>query len=783
MNRPVPGRLPAPGSAGLRWIVIVALVATAYFAAGRLGLLLAIPPGYATAVSPASGIALAAVLLLGRAALPGIALGSFLVNSPTGWSAADFLGSIGVPATIAAGAMLQAAAGAWLARRWVGYSNLLTQELDAIRILILGGPLACFISATIGVGILWFTGRVPADAVPFNWFTWWVGDSIGVLIFAALALIWSVRPYEKWIRRQLFVSVPLVGLLALVVFVFFYISQREQLRIKTEFSATAGQIARRLQDDLDNTLTVLTSIQGYYASTDKVERFQFEIFAGRLLPSLRAGRGLSWNPRIPDGQRRHFESRAGHGREIYEFLPDGQRVRAGKRPEYVPVSVVVARDAVEALLGFDVMSEPVRREALERARDTGKPVATRKLELILQPGRTGVLVFMPIYRNGFQPNSVEARRRHLQGYAVAIFEVDELLRRAARLAESSEDLALLLVDESEGGSAVMFEQDPARGAAPGGLAESSRFRFAGRQWRLDFRLPERELVARRSWQSWIVLAGGLMLTALAGMLMLLVTARSVRVESQVTERTAALRQSEAALQRKAQQLSASNAELEQFAYIASHDLKAPLRSIASFTQLIERRAGPELSGEAKEFLGFIRDGVNRMQALVDDLLRLSRVEAKRLEPGPVELDDVLAQASKALAADISTSGARLHIGKLPGLVGDERMLLQLFQNLIGNAIKFQIPGSTPEIWISAESGPTSITVTVRDNGIGVEQRFLDHIFQLFKRLHPPDQYPGTGLGLAICRKVVRLHGGEIRAESRPGQGLLVQFTLMRQLPA
>lgn len=776
-------RLTPAGSRALSTLLVAAGVALAYFAAGRIGLLLAIPPGYATAVWPASGLALAAVLLWGRPALPGILLGSFLVNIPTGWSAADFLGSIDVPAAIAVGAMVQAAVGAWLARRFVGYSNLLTQELDAIRILVIGGPLACIISASFGVGSLWLTGKVSIDAVPFNWFTWWVGDSIGVLIFAALVLIWSVRPYTFWVRRQLFVSVPLVGLLALVVIVFFYISQREQLRIKSEFSATIGQIAGRLQDDLDNTLTVLSSIQGYYASTDRVQSFQFEIFAARLLPSLRAGRGLSWNPRILDSERKRYESRAGQGFEIFEIASDGHRVRAGHRAEYVPMSAVVPRAVGETALGFDVMSEPVRREALERARDSGEPVSTRKLELIQYPGSSGILVFMPIYRNGFQPISIDARRRHLQGYAVAIFEVDKLLHRALRLAGSTGDLALRLVDETRGGSEVMFVHEPAGDAAPGGLSEMSRFGFAGRQWRLEFRLPERELVARRSWQSWIVLAGGLVLTALVGMLLLLVTARSVRVESLVTERTAALRQSEAALQRKAQQLTASNAELEQFAYIASHDLKAPLRSIASFTQLIERRSGPELSAEAQEFLGFIRDGVNRMQALVDDLLRLSRVEAKRLELGPVELDNVVAQARQSLAADIATSGAKLHVNGLPGLVGDARMLLQLFQNLIGNAIKFQKPGSTPEIWISAESDSSAITVTVRDNGIGVEQRFLDHIFQLFKRLHTPDQYPGTGLGLAICRKVVQLHGGEIRAESSPGQGLLVQFTLMRQLPA
>lgn len=774
------GRWAPLGSPALGTVVAVALVAGVYYLSGRLGLLLAIPPGYATAVWPASGIALAAVLLDGRRALIGVALGSALINLPTGWDGTAAGWAIAVPVAIGLGAALQAAVGAALIGRWVGYRNLLAQEVDAVRLLLIGGPLACLISPSIGVGSLWLSGRLPAEGVAFNWFTWWVGDSIGVLIFATLALIWSVRPYKRWLRQQVFVSVPLAGLFALVVAVFVFISQRENLRIESEFRATAAQIGNHLQDDLRHALTVLSSIEGYHASTGQMHADGFEIFASRLLPTLRGGRGLSWNPRVSASERPQFESADGHNLAIFEKGPDGANRPAGSRPEYVPIAAIVPREGSSVALGYDVYSEPVRREALDRARDTARPAATRRLELVQLPGRSGSIVFVPLYQGGVPGPTVEVRRQNLEGYAAALFDVEELIGRAKKMAGPAAGLALSLVDQTGAMVSVLYQNWPEAEPPVGGLVDDQHFEFAGRQLRLRLQLPERELVARRSWESWLVLAGGLFLAGLAGMLMLLVTGRSVRVESLVAAQTAELRKSEAALQRKASQLVASNTELEQFAYIASHDLKAPLRSIASFAQLVEKRSGSELKPEAREFLAFIRDGVNSMQLLVDDLLRLSRVEAKRLELQSVDLGSVVRQACQSLAADIGASGARVHVGELPTITGDPRMLLQLFQNLLGNAIKFQKRGVVPEAWVSAQVDRDEVSVTVRDNGIGVESRFLDHIFQLFKRLHTPDQYPGTGLGLAICRKVVQLHGGEISAESAPGAGLTVRFTLLRE---
>lgn len=796
----------------LRTAGLILAAAAAYYISGRLGLLLAIPPGYATAIWPASGIALAAVILAGARVLPGVFLGSFLINIGTGLdtsNVATVLTALPLPAAIAAGAAAQALLGAWLIRRMVGYTNLLAQEQEVVRILLLGGPLACLLNATVGVGGLWLAGKVPSGALPFSWFTWWVGDSIGVLVFTPLVLVWAIRPYRQWLRQQLYVTVPLLLLFCVVVAVFIFISQREQLRIETEFKVAGHDIGRNLREDLNNTLGVLGSLEAFYAGSAQVKPYEFETFATRLLEYLPGALGLSWNP-VVEGRA----ARAARVR-VVELDRDGRRVPAGPRDWYVPVQYIVPAAGNEEALGFDMLSEPVRRAAVERARDTGHAAATGRIALVQDAATDGILVFMPVYRDGFRPQTLESRRQHIQGFAAAVFRLSGLMRQAAAQARSK-GISLQLYDQTAGESSPVYTlsaSDPVDLA--GSLQDSQRFEFAGKPWRLDLQLPAQTLMARRSWASWFVLAGGLLLTSLMGVLMLLSVGRTASVEALVKARTRELKQlntdlglevslrrrleneagvragelaaanvdlqrTGAALRHTATQLAESNRELEQFAYIASHDLQAPLRTVASFSQLLERRHGHLLQGEAKEFFGFITSGIRHMHTLIGDLLRLSQVEARRLEPKAVDAGDIVKQSCELLAADINAAGAKIHAGALPQLVADPRMLTQLFQNLLGNAIKFQKPGVMPEVWITAVVEDEFWRFSVRDNGIGIEPRFLEHIFQMFKRLHTPDEYAGTGIGLAICKKVVQVHGGEIWAESVAGQGTTMHFTLARE---
>jgi len=229
------------------------------------------------------------------------------------------------------------------------------------------------------------------------------------------------------------------------------------------------------------------------------------------------------------------------------------------------------------------------------------------------------------------------------------------------------------------------------------------------------------------------------------------------------------------LEATAAELKRSNRELEQFAYVVSHDLKEPLRMITSYTQLLAEEHQGKLGENADLYINYVVGGAKRMRQLIDDLLEYSRV-GRRQEPSEqVDLRKLLDQILWDLNSAIHDAGARVEVGELPHISGNRTLLRQLFQNLIGNAIKFR--GSEPPVVTVRCTGDDSFwQFTVADNGIGIDPRHLDRIFEVFQRLHTRDEYPGTGIGLAICRKIVEQNGGTIVAESTPGKGTTFRFT-------
>jgi signal transduction histidine kinase len=237
----------------------------------------------------------------------------------------------------------------------------------------------------------------------------------------------------------------------------------------------------------------------------------------------------------------------------------------------------------------------------------------------------------------------------------------------------------------------------------------------------------------------------------------------------------------ARLEEQTRDLQRSNAELEQFAYVASHDLQEPLRKVASFTGMLQHRYQGQLDERADQYIEFAVDGAKRMQVLINDLLAFSRVGRMGAEQALVDMDDAAADALKNLGAAIEESGAQVEVqADLPTVRGDRSLLGALLQNLIGNAIKFRTEGVTPVVAVKAVRGEKDYVFTVQDNGIGIAPRHADRIFVIFQRLHPKEDFSGTGIGLAMCRKIVEFHGGSIWLdgdESAEQAGATFHFTL------
>jgi PAS domain S-box-containing protein len=229
-------------------------------------------------------------------------------------------------------------------------------------------------------------------------------------------------------------------------------------------------------------------------------------------------------------------------------------------------------------------------------------------------------------------------------------------------------------------------------------------------------------------------------------------------------------EAEAEIRSKVEELTRSNQELEQFAYITSHDLSEPLRTVASYTQLLERRYAHQFDSDARDFMAYIVGGVQRMKPLMDALLLYSRTGRRELAKQPVPLDGALDDALANLAPAIRASSATVHREPLPVILGDRAGMTQVFQNLVGNALRYGTEGVAPLVSVSARDEGEEWVVEVRDNGIGIEPQYFQRIFMIFQKLHPRDHSEGTGIGLAICKKVVERHGGRISVASEPGRG-------------
>jgi PAS domain S-box-containing protein len=250
------------------------------------------------------------------------------------------------------------------------------------------------------------------------------------------------------------------------------------------------------------------------------------------------------------------------------------------------------------------------------------------------------------------------------------------------------------------------------------------------------------------------------------------TIAGIEVVRDITER----KQAEEHLRKLSDELSRSNTDLQQFAYVASHDLQEPLRVIAGFVKLLAKRYKGQLDDEAEQFINYTVDGVKTMEMLIKDLLEYSRVQSNGMALKPSDCDKLVKECVKSLQTVIEESGAKVTYDSLPNVKADASQLVRVFQNLISNAVKFH-GDEKPKVHISAEKKENEWVFSIRDNGIGINPKQAERIFLIFQRLHTKEEYPGTGVGLAICKRIIEHHGGRIWVESEVGRGSTFFFTI------
>ncbi|NVB81396.1 MAG: PAS domain-containing protein [Kofleriaceae bacterium] len=493
----------------------------AYFVAGKLALTIAIPPGYAVPVWPAAGIAVVAVLRYGYKAALAVGIASFLVNLHPGNPVGTF-----VAASIAVGASLHAASARFLIYRFVGYPCSLLRGRDVVWFLLLAGPVTSPIPATWGTATIFFVGLISHHAIAITWVTWWVGDSIGAVIFAPILLAFLGSPVDVWRRRRRTV-VPslLVGFIA-VTLLFVRVRTWEEKRYEAEFARRSEVLTEAIQRQAERYVDAGTAVASLYHASEQVRLDELSTFVSSIFERDRGIRGVAWIKRVDAANRSAYEQRTRPSNFIWEISERETKQPAATRPTYYPIDQLVPSSVHQGALGFDLGSEPVRRAAMDRARDTGTIVATPPLGLV-RSRQPGLLMLVPVYRSGAATATVAERRANLTGYAAVIIRASDIISTALG-GYDRDGLHIRLVDATPMVTSSVLYDDQLETSSRG-VSDARSFPVAGRIWRVETALTAKSVEAESAWQSWFVLAGGLSFVSLLGVVLLVLTGNESRL--------------------------------------------------------------------------------------------------------------------------------------------------------------------------------------------------------------------------------------------------------------
>ncbi|MEO5337171.1 MAG: CHASE domain-containing protein [Magnetospirillum sp. WYHS-4] len=558
-----------------------------------------------------------------------------------------------------------------------------------------------------------------------------------------------------------------------------FVQERARDRFQFQAQDIKAGIARRMLEYE----AVLRSGVGLFAASETVERAEWGAFVetaaiDRYFPGIQ---GIGYSRIVPpDAKAAHIEAVRAEGFPNYTIRPDGER-------EVYTAIVYLEPFAGRNLraFGYDMFSEPVRRTAMERARDTGQAAMSGMVTLVQetdQDVQRGLLVYLPVYRAGMPAGTVEERQAALEGFVYAPFRIKDLMRGI--LGAGMTDLHFELYDgTTPSAETLLYDSDPGGHRDFGDpeqrpeFTQTSAIQHAGHAWTLHLYTQKGFVTAAEASQPLVVAMGGVLIDLLLFVIIASIARQQQRAEALALRMTAELRHSREELADKAEALARSNVDLRQFAYVASHDLQTPLRTVTNYLQLLDKRYKDKLDDNAHEYIGFAVEGAKRMSALIRDLLEYSCIDGKGGDMNPVCLDDVTRQALDNLQTDIQEVGARVEAAPLPLVVGDDIQLVRLIQNLVGNALKYRHPDRSPVVRLDSRREGNKWVISIADNGIGIAPEYFERIFLIFQRLHTADEYEGTGIGLAVCRRIVERHGGRIWVDSLAGEGSTFRFTL------
>lgn len=524
-----------------------AALALAYALTGWAALQIAVPPGYAAPIFPPAGIALSALLIWGRGLWPAVALGSVVVQFLVMWQS-GLLGGAWAPAfLVPVGAALQAWFGAWAARRWIGFPHPLDTPKSILRFLGVVAPLSCLISPTVAVPSLWLFGTLEASSIAFNWWNWWLGDTLGVMIAAPLMFALFGRPAEDWRSRRAGVVVPMGVALILLAFALAQVREWEARRLHAEFMRSGEHIASIVKKRLDVQIDMMLAIERLFATSHEVTRADFREFVSPWLARYPGTQNFGWSPLVDGASRTAFEQAVRDsgvpGFRILGRDAVGETFAAPEASEYLPLTFIEPLRGNERALGLNTLHLPATAEAIQRARANGQPAASAAIRLVQEPesqAQNGVVVYLPVFRRA--DHAYEAGELRETGVVSGVFRMDDSVATARELADRNH--ILLCIVDRQGSAGPQRLSGPsgceAAGWRKGALQHVVDLPFAGRDWFLVMLATRDYADAQRSWAVWITIAVALLSVGMLGAFLLITTGNARRTHLLVGRRTAEL---------------------------------------------------------------------------------------------------------------------------------------------------------------------------------------------------------------------------------------------------
>lgn len=771
----------------------IILTATLYYLFGKLGLFLAIPPGFASTVWPAAGIALGLGLVFKRGVFFGVILGSTINNLiqlfHVSFEASSF-NSLLSGLLIGFGAAVQMQVGRFFIRKITAEKLELDNTKIVLNIFCIIIPLSCLVNGLWGSFILYLFNIIPIENYLASAFTWYLGDTLGTLVFTPIVLMLFLKS-DLWRLRRVIYGIPMMLLISLTFILFIIERDSEARSIQKEFEKRVLFIKNKLDITLKNSSDILLYLSSYLVSENDVSKEKFKLFVEQPLLKFHEIKALSWNPIVSNTERLNFEKKMekeGFENFYIKEKKDGAFVKSNVRDEYVVVGYIEPYVKNKIAHGFDISSNKNRKKALEIALKEKSTISTSPIQLV-QEGKSGLgsLVIRPVIK-----------RDHLLGYVVSVINYFDLFKKGLKNSDLS-GLEIFIYDISNEKNTLIFktnDKDYSRKQLTEVLLKQSslnqkvEFVYNGRKLEFVFYQTEEYLKSKQSLIAWLVIGLGLFVCLITGMFILIISGRESylkMISKDLKESKSKLEHFNQELEEKVQdrtkELERANNIKSIFLANMSHEIRTPLNGILGAVQLLDEDSQ---NISRFELLEIIKNSGSLLLSIVNDILDLSKLESQNLELENLEVNisNIVTQAIHLVESSLRNNNKISNsIDSLDEFVlfGDSIRITQIITNILSNANKFTKDGSINIAVKILEIKDRTIIINfeISDTGVGISQENLKKIFTPFTQEDQSTtrKYGGTGLGLSICKELVELMNGNIDAQSELGKGTTFIFNL------